>query len=68
MSTKNKPSLEEQQATLAEMLAWFESDDFAVEQAREKFDQAQKLATEIETQLLDAKNEIQVLSARFDEA
>ena len=68
MSTKNKPSLEEQQATLAEMLAWFESDDFAVEQAREKFDQAQKLAIEIETQLLDAKNEMQVLSARFDEA
>lgn len=67
MSTKNN-TIAEKRAKLAELLAWFESDDFAVETAISKFDEAEKLAHEIEAELMEYKNKITVLKKRFDQA
>ncbi len=54
-------------AKLSELVAWFESDEFVLEQAVERFHEAQKLADEIEGDLATLKNDIVVLKKKFDE-
>jgi exodeoxyribonuclease VII small subunit len=66
MSVKNNETVTEKLAELDEMVAWFDSDDFELEQALEKFTQAEKLAAEIERDLLALKNSITVVKEKFD--
>lgn len=66
MSQQSK-TIAEKRAELAELVAWFESDEFTVEAAVDKFKQAEQLAEEIEKELMKAKNTITVLKQRFDE-
>lgn len=56
------------EATINELLeqldkemAWFHSDEFRLEEARERFLAVKKLAGQAEEQLLNIKNEIEVL-------
>lgn len=65
--SKNDKTVSEKMADLGELVAWFESDGFRLEQALEKFKQAEKLAGEIETDLSVFKNEINVLKNKFDQ-
>ena len=67
MSTKNNPSIREKTTKLNELVAWFDGDDFELEQALGKFKEAEKLAVEIEQDLLALKNEITVIRQKFDE-
>lgn len=67
MSKQNK-TIEEKMNELREMTAWFESDDFSLTQASEKFEAATKLATEIEQDLKGLENQITVLKESFEEA
>ena len=53
---------------LNEMVSWFEGDEFSLEQAVTRFEEAQKLANEIEGDLKDLKNEITVLKQKFNES
>lgn len=50
------------------MVAFFDTDDFDIEQALEKYKEADKLAEEIRDQMVEVKNEITVLKERFDKA
>lgn len=69
MSTKNNATtIADKRTKLAALLAWFESDDFAVEEAIAKFEEAEKLASDIEAELMEYKNSITVLKQRFDQA
>lgn len=43
-----KPSLDEQIQKLDELVAWFEGDDFKLDQASEKYQQAKNLLDNIE--------------------
>lgn len=65
MSVQSK-SIQDKTAELNELVAWFDSDDFVLETALEKFKQAEKLALEIETDLRTVQNEIQVVKEKFD--
>jgi len=65
MSGKNK-TIQEKMNDLAGQVAWFDSDEFTLEAAIEKFKNAEALATEIETDLGALKNDITVLKQRFD--
>lgn len=67
MSTKNNLTVSDKTAKLNELVAWFESDDFELEQALTKFKEAEKLAAEIEQDLLALKNEITIVRQKFDE-
>lgn len=67
MSVKNN-TIREKTAKLDEMIAWFDSDEFELEQALAKFTKAEKLAKEIEKDLLELKNDITVIKERFDKA
>lgn len=68
MSTKSNPTIAEKTAKLNELVAWFDSEDFELELALEKFTEAEKLAQEIETDLQALKNNIQVVKEKFDKA
>lgn len=65
MSVKN--SIAEKTAELDKLIAWFDSDEFELEKALDKFSAAEVLAGEIEKDLMNLKNNIEVVKARFDE-
>jgi len=67
MSVKSEETIAEKTARLNELVGWFDSDEFELEKALAKFEEAEKLATEIENDLLGLKNKIDVLKVRFDE-
>lgn len=67
MSTENNMSVSQKTAQLSELVAWFDSDDFELEQALDKFSEAEALAKEIEHDLTALKNTITVVKATFTE-
>lgn len=67
MSTKNNVKIAEKTAKLNELVAWFDGDDFELERALDKFTEAEKLAAEIEHDLLALKNNIEVIKTKFNE-
>lgn len=67
MSGKPK-TIEEKMNELREMTAWFESDEFSLTHAAEKFEAAAKLAREIEHDLSEMENTVNVLKKSFEDA
>lgn len=63
-----KSNIQKKLQQLAEQVAWFESDQFVLEKAVERFKAAQQLAEGIETDLAALKNDIVVLKERFDQS
>lgn len=68
MSTKNNSTIAEKTVQLDELVAWFDGEDFELEKALDKFTEAEKLASEIEGDLLALKNNIEVVRRKFSEA
>lgn len=68
MSEKSNLTIAEKTAKLNELVAWFDSDEFVLEEALERFREVEKLAEEIEKDLLKVKNNIEVVKAKFNEA
>jgi exonuclease VII small subunit len=68
MSDKSNASIAEKTIQLNELVAWFDGDEFELEQAIDKFAEAEKLAAEIEADLSAMKNNITVLKKKFNEA
>ncbi len=67
--TKNDPvDVTSKIAQFDELVEWFQSEEFAIEQAVDKLRAADTLATEIEQQLTAIKNDITVLKQKFDQA
>ncbi len=66
MSVKND-GVEKKMEQLRGLVAWFESDDFVLEEASAKFEAAAKLAGEIEHDLGELKNTVTVLKKSFEE-
>ena len=62
----NEPSLQQQMARLDELAAWFEQEDFDIEEALKKFDEATELAVTVKARLGELENNITVLKQRFD--
>lgn len=67
MSKANNQTVTEKLARLNQLTEWFESDDFELEAALDKFAEAEKLAEEIDTDLKTLKNKVTVIKQRFDE-
>ncbi|MDO4508086.1 MAG: hypothetical protein Q4B65_01735 [Candidatus Saccharibacteria bacterium] len=62
---KENKSLNQKIEELDRKVEWFYSDDFKLEEATEKYKDAAELAKEIECDLLNLKNEIEVLAEDF---
>lgn len=65
--TKNNQTIQEKIATLRDNVAWFDGDEFTLEQSIDRFTEAKKLAQEIEHDLETLKNDIEVVKQSFDE-
>ena len=66
MSEKNN-TLNKKMAELEKIVAWFDGEEFTLEEAMENFKKAEKLAEEIRVELAEFKNEIIVLKQKFDQ-
>lgn len=64
--SKTSRTIADKRNELSELVAWFESDEFTPEEAVERFKTAEKLAKDIENDLLSRKNEITVLKESFE--
>ncbi|MGB3945504.1 MAG: hypothetical protein WBK76_01560 [Candidatus Saccharimonadales bacterium] len=67
MSEKSK-TIEEKMEELRSQAAWFESDEFSISLAKDKFESAAKLAREIESDLADMENQVTILKESFEVA
>ncbi|MDB5176775.1 MAG: hypothetical protein JWN75_443 [Candidatus Saccharibacteria bacterium] len=63
--SKNDTSIQEKISQLDEVVAWFESDDFQLEEASTKLKAAAKLAADIEHDLDAVANDIQQVKQSF---
>lgn len=68
MSQKDNPSIESELEKLDEMVAWFEGEEFALDEALARHEEAEKLAKHIEGRLASLKNEVNLLKKKFDQA
>ena len=66
MSEENN-TLNKKMAELEKIVAWFDGEEFTLEEAMENFKKAEKLAEEIRVELAEFKNEIIVLKQKFDQ-
>ncbi len=66
MSEENN-TLNKKMAELEKIVAWFDGEEFTLEEAMENFKKAEKLADEIRVELAEFKNEIIVLKQKFDQ-
>lgn len=65
MSQESK-TIQQKTAELDELIAWFNSDDFVLEAAIDRFKEAEKLAAEIEKDLASMQNDIRIVKEKFD--
>ena len=59
-------TVQEKLSELSELVAWFQSPAFKLEDAVTKFKQSEALAEEIEKDLTKLKNDIKVVKKKFD--
>ncbi len=61
-SNADNRSLREQMEQLEEILAWFESDEFELEAAVERYQQAARVAEQIDQRLTEIKNKVTIIT------
>lgn len=66
MSKENELSVQEKLTELSELVAWFQSGNFKLEDALDKFKAAELLAESIEKDLTKLKNDITVVKKNFE--
>lgn len=64
--TKNDDTIQAKISKLDELVAWFDSDEFTLETALDRFKEAEVLAEGIEKDLMALKNDIQIVKQKFD--
>ncbi|MBO7131989.1 exodeoxyribonuclease VII small subunit [Candidatus Saccharibacteria bacterium] len=62
----NENNLNQKIEELDKRVEWFYSDDFKLEEAITKYEEATKLAKDVEKDLKELKNRIEVLKEKFD--
>ena len=61
----NEKTIEQMMAELNERIAWFQGDDFNLDEAKQRFVEARQLAKDITAALDGMRHEITVLSEDF---
>ena len=61
-SNADDRSLREQMEQLEEILAWFDSDEFELEAAVERYQQAARVAEQIDQRLTEIKNKVTIIT------
>lgn len=68
MTAKPRNTIKQQISELDTTVEWFYSDDFNLEDAVAKYRQALKLSEQIERDLLELKNQVEILPEDFTKA
>ena len=61
----NEKTIEQMMAELNERIAWFQGDDFNLDEAKQRFIEARQLARDITAALDDMQHDITVLGEDF---
>ena len=61
----NEKTIEQMMAELNERIAWFQSEEFNLDEAKQRFIEARQLAKDITAALDDMQHDITVLSEDF---
>ena len=61
----NEKTIEQMMAELNERIAWFQSEEFNLDEAKQRFIEARQLAKDITAALDDIQHDITVLSEDF---
>ena len=61
----NEKTIEQMMAELNERIAWFQGDDFNLDEAKQRFIEARQLAKDITAALDDMQHDITVLGEDF---
>ena len=62
----NDMTIEQMMAELSERIAWFQGDDFNLDEAKQRFIEARELSKKITATLEDMRHDIEVLSENFN--
>lgn len=62
----NDMTIEQMMAELNERIAWFQGDDFNLDEAKRRFIEARELSKKITATLEDMRHDIEVLSEDFN--
>ena len=62
----NDMTIEQMMAELNERIAWFQGDDFNLDEAKQRFIEARELSKKITATLEDIRHDIEVLSEDFN--
>ena len=62
----NDMTIEQMMAELNERIAWFQGDDFNLDEAKQRFIEVRELSKKITTTLEDMRHDIEVLSEDFN--
>lgn len=62
----NDMTIEQMMAELNEQIAWFQGDDFNLDEAKQRFIEARELLKKITATLEDMRHDIEVLSEDFN--
>ena len=62
----NDMTVEQMMAELNERIAWFQGDDFNLDEAKQRFVEARELSKKITATLEDMRHDIEVLSEDFN--
>ncbi len=62
----NDMTIEQMMAELNERIAWFQGDDFNLDEAKQRFIEVRELSKKITTTLEDMQHDIEVLSEDFN--
>ena len=62
----NDMTIEQMMAELNEQIAWFQDDDFNLDEAKQRFIEARELSKKITATLEDMRHDIEILSEDFN--
>ena len=62
----NDMTIEQMMAELNERIAWFQGDDFNLDEAKQRFIEARELSKKITATLEDMRQDVEVLSENFN--
>ncbi len=62
----NDMTIEQMMAELNERIAWFQGDDFNLDEAKQRFIEARELSKKITATLEDMRHDVEVLSEDFN--
>ena len=66
MKDDKSVSISKRMEELEEKMNWFKGDEFTLDEAAERYAEAEKMAGEIEEILMEMQNSVELIQKRFD--